>query len=69
MSAFKWDRPRHRILGRKTESITGGDLTALLGDRPRPQQPQKSKAQLRLESEKLVAEFLARRKAAEGTKS
>ena len=63
-----WSRPRFKTQGRTVESINGSDLATVLGGRKRPPQPKKSKAELRLEAEKLVAEFRARQ-AAEGGES
>lgn len=55
-----WNRPIYRTRGRIAESISGGDLPAAL--RSTPRQPQQSKAEQRDETERLVAEFMAKKK-------
>jgi hypothetical protein len=63
---INWGRPSLRVRGRATERIDGldGDQVArqLAPGLPRPRGP--SKAEMRAETEKLIAEYRARRRSA-----
>jgi hypothetical protein len=62
MSRRDWNRPRDRIRGKPTESITGSDIYSSLVPRAAPAKPRPSKEQLRLEAERAFKEFTAKRK-------
>jgi hypothetical protein len=59
MSARNYQRPSIKTRGRLTENINGGDI-------PRefygpPLEPRQSKAEMRAETDRLVAEFIQKR--------
>jgi hypothetical protein len=54
---INWDRPRYRIEGKETESVSGGDLPLEFRGGPRARI---SKVKERATLEQLTAEFIAR---------
>lgn len=59
MSGFDWGRPRFKTQGRQTESVTGDDLPAAV--RSGTRKPRTSKAAMRSDANRAVAEFVRRK--------
>jgi hypothetical protein len=58
-SSRNFSRPYFKTRGRTTESITGSDIPAEFRSAPRPR---RAKADLRIDAEQAVKEFMAKKK-------
>jgi hypothetical protein len=59
MSGRNWNRPLYRRRGREAGPIRGDDIPVAL--RSPPPAPRQSKAEVRTETEQLIADYLAKR--------